>query len=104
MAAVPGGAEVCRNPRPADQAHGLVDDQLADVEGDDRQQRAHQPQAQAGEVSGLLVAQISRRNGGMLRSALTRSRRLGRLAGRRVAGMRECGDRARGRGEGAGLK
>src|SRR5678816_3999143 len=37
-------------------------------------------------VSGLLVAQISRRNGGMLRSAPTRSRRLGLVRGRGAGG------------------
>ena len=48
-------------------------------------------------VSGLLVAQISRRNGGMLFNALTRSRRLGLL---RLASGGEVG--AAGGGAGIG--
>jgi hypothetical protein len=49
LASLPGALQRVEAHAGADQAHRLVDDQLAHVQGDDGQQRAHQAQAEAGE-------------------------------------------------------
>ena len=72
-AAVPHLRQGLRAHAQRDQAHGLVDDQLADVQRRHRQQRARQPQQDAGQrqrTAGLPDAEQERRQVAQRREAL----------------------------------